>query len=621
MRPVGFILGVMRPLLLTMLALVAAAQEAEIRVIRVAQGLQNPVDIQSARDGSSRLFIVQQNGIIRVMRNGALLPDPFLDIRDRTRAESECGLLGLAFPPKYQEKRYFYVNYTDPGCRNSVIARYRITGPNGDAADAGSGEVLLTQPQPFSNHNGGQLQFGPDGFLYIGFGDGGSGGDPQNNGQNPNTWLGKMLRIDTENGATYLGPPYKIPATNPFAAESRYKPEIWATGVRNPWRFSFDRETGDMWMADVGQNRAEEINFQSAGSQGGENYGWRTMEGFACFNPADNCNRANLTQPVHEYTRAQGDVSVTGGYVYRGTRWPSLRGTYVYGDYATGRIWGLRREGPLFNNRLLLRPPGTSISTFGEDEDGELYVAHHGGGIVYRIEAVDRPVFTARSVVNAASFDPGLAPGSAASLFASGISSGPGIVQSTSLPLRRDLGGVRVLVNGVEAPLYAVANVSQQEQVNFQVPFGLAGPTARVAVSYTGVTSAEVAVPVLEFQPGVFAGGNNQAILVDAGSNQLATVLRGGQLVYFYSTGLGPVENAPAVGAAAPRAPLARARTAPVVTIGGLICDVQYAGLAPDFAGIYQVNIRVPAGVARGVTELVVNVGGVRSRPVPVMVE
>lgn len=591
-----------------------AGQEAEIRLLRVADGLTSPVDIQSARDGSKRLFIVQQNGVVRLMRDGALVTAPFLDIRTKTRSAGECGLLGMAFPPGYREKRHFYVNYTNPGCTSSVIARYRVTGTNADVADGGSEEILLTQAQPFSNHNGGQLQFGPDGFLYIGLGDGGSGGDPGNRAQNNTTWLGKMLRIDTESGGTY-----QVPPSNPFVGDTRYLPEIWATGLRNPWRYAFDRETGDLWMADVGQNRAEEINFQSGGSKGGENYGWRLMEGFACFNPS-NCDRTNLTQPVYEYTRAQGDLSVTGGYVYRGTRWPSLRGTYIYGDYVSGRIWGLRREGPLFNNRLILRAQGTQVSTFGEDEDGEIYVAHHGG-IIYRIEPAARPVFTDRSVVNAASFDSGLTPGSAATLFASAITNGPGIVQSTTLPLRRDLAGVRVLINGADVPLYAVANVGGQEQVNFQVPFDLPLAPARVVVSFNGVNSAEVPVNVLEYQPGIFAGGDNRAILVDAASNRLAPSLRGEQSVYFYATGLGAVENPPATGAASPRSPLARARVAPVVTIGGTACEVQFAGLAPDFAGIYQVNIRVPAGIGQGVQQLVVTAGGVRSRAVPVIVE
>ena len=276
---------------------------------------------------------------------------------------------------------------------------------------------------------------GPTAISTLDFGDGGSGGDPQNNGQTPGTFLGKILRIDTESGAS----PYALPRSNPFVADPRYKPEIWALGLRNPWRFSFDRETGDLWIGDAGQNRAEEIDFQSSLSNGGENYGWRAMEGMICFDPPQNCDRTGLTLPVFEYTRRQGNASVTGGFVYRGPRWPPLRGTYVYGDYATGRIWGIRREGPLFNNRLLL-DSNLNISTFGEDEAGELYVAHHGAGEVYRIDAAESPRFTSGSVTNAASFDIGLTPSSAAVVFASGVRTEPGITAAATVPLRSIIG-------------------------------------------------------------------------------------------------------------------------------------------------------------------------------------
>lgn len=607
-------------LLLVLAAVCTLAQSQEIRLTPVATGLTNPIDIQNARDGSNRLFIVQQNGLIRIWRDGALLAAPFLDIRTKTRSSSECGLLGLAFPPDYAAKRHFYVNYTTPNCRESIVARYRAAG---DVANPASEEILLTQPQPFSNHNGGGLAFGPDGYLYIGLGDGGSGGDPQNNGQKTDTLLGKMLRIDTESGTRA---PYALPPSNPFVSDSRYRPEIWATGLRNPWRFSFDRETGDLWIADVGQNRAEEINFQPRASTGGENYGWRTMEGMACFNPAQNCTRTGLTLPVHEYTRARGDVSVTGGYVYRGARWPSLRGTYVYGDYASGRIWGLRREGTQFNNRELLDSP-LLISTFGEDEAGELYVAHHGNGEISRIDATaaaEPPVFTSRSVANAASYDVGLTPGSAAVIFASGLRAAPGVTAATGLPLPRVLGGVRVTVNGREAPLFAVASAGGQEQVNFQTPWETETTgTARVAVIRDGVSSANVDVLVTAPQPGIFEW-NSEALLVRAASNTLVTPqapLRAGENVYFYATGLGPVDNNPGTGNAAPRSPLANTRTPPVVTLDGAPCDVQFAGLAPDFAGIYQVNIRVPASVRSGLRDFTIAIGDVRSKTVRVTVQ
>ena len=601
-------------------ALIASAQDPEIRLVRVSNGLTNPVDIRSARDGSGRLFFVQQNGVVRLWRDGALAAAPFLDIRGKTRTNGECGLLGLAFPPAFRDKGWFYVNYTNPGCTASVVARYRVTSV-ADVADASSEEILLTQSQPFQNHNGGSLAFGPDGFLYLGFGDGGSGGDPQNNGQNNATFLGKLLRIDTESGRA----PYAVPPSNPFVGDARYKPEIWATGLRNPWRFSFDRETGDLWIGDVGQNRAEEIDFQPASSKGGENYGWRLMEGLSCFDPSQNCNRAGLTLPVHEYTRGQGDVSVTGGYVYRGARWPSLRGTYIYADYATGRIWGLRREGPLFNNRLLF-DSSLAISTFGEDEAGEAYVADHGSGEIFRIEAAESPRFTSRSVTNAASFETGLTPGSATVVFAAGVRSEPGIAAARAVPLPRELDGVKVVVNGREAPLFAVANVNGQEQVNFQTPWETEGSPARVTVSRGGLSSPTVEIPVQALQPGIFEVNGAEAIVVRAADNTLVTPqrpLRAGEAVYFYATGLGPVDANPGSGNGGPRNPPARTRGLVTVTLDGLDCEVLFAGLAPDYVGIYQVNVRAPISLrgGGGQRELTIATGGARSKASRIAVE
>ena len=600
-----------------LLVLPAGAQEPEVRLARVATGLNNPISIQSARDGSGRLFFVQQNGLIRWAKGGALAAAPFLDIRGKTRANGECGLLGLAFPPGYSQKRYFYVNYTNASCNSSVVARYRLSA-NPDVADSDSEEVILTQPQPFSNHNGGHLEFGPDGFLYIGFGDGGSGGDPQNNAQNFETWLGKMLRIDTEAGRV----PYAVPAGNPFTGDSRRRPEIWALGLRNPWRFSFDRETGELWIGDVGQNRAEEINLQSNLSKGGENYGWRIMEGAACFNPSQNCDRTGLTPPVLEYTRDQG-VSVTGGYVYRGASFPSLRGTYIYGDYESGRIWGIRRQGTRFDNRLLI-DSDLNISTFGEDEAGELYVAHHGRGEIFRIEAIAAPSLTARSVTNAASFEAGVTPGSAAALFVSGVRSLPGITAARALPLPRELDGVKVMVNSREAPLFAVANSNGLEQVNFQTPWETEGPVAKVSVVRDGKASAEVETAVVELQPAIFEGAGGEAVVVRSADNTLVTPqkpMRPGELFYFYATGLGPVDANPGNGNGGPRSPLARTRGGASVTIDGVQAEVLFAGLAPDFAGVYQVNIRVAPSVRGGQREMVLSVGAVRGKTVRISVE
>jgi glucose/arabinose dehydrogenase len=325
------------------------------------------------------MFIVERGGKIFVVKGGVSLPVPFLDISNRvTTTGSEQGLLGLAFPPDYATKGYFYVNYTRSPDGHTIVARYLITG-DPDRADPDSETVLLTIAQPFANHNGGQLAFGPDGFLYIGTGDGGSGGDPQNRGQDAGALLGKLLRIDVESGAE----PYGIPPGNPFRADLDKLDEIWALGLRNPWRFSFDRQTGDLYIADVGQGSFEEVDVQDARSTGGENYGWRIMEGSMCFGSLF-CNQAGLTHPVVAYDHSNGDCSVTGGMVYRGEDFPTMGGIYFYGDFCSGRIWGLRKQGSTWETSLLL-DSAFLISTFGEDEAGRLYVADYGGGEIYEI--------------------------------------------------------------------------------------------------------------------------------------------------------------------------------------------------------------------------------------------
>ena len=343
--------------------------------LRVA-GVDLPVHVAHAGDGSGRLFVVEQRGRIRVVTNGVLQPTPFLDITARVGCCGERGLLSVAFPPGYAAKGHFYVDYTDR-TGTTVVARYRVSA-DPDLADPGSEQVVLTVAQPYSNHNGGQLAFGPDGYLYVGMGDGGSAGDPQGNGQRPDALLGKLLRVDVESGTQ----PYAIPADNPFRTAAGWRPEIWALGLRNPWRFSFDRSTGDVWIADVGQSRYEEIDFQPGSSPGGQNYGWRTMEGAHCYNP-DPCSTVGLVLPVVEYARAEG-CSVTGGHVYRGSRWPRMHGVYLYGDYCSGRIWGVRRSGQQFVNALLLDSPFT-ITTFGEGEDGTVYVADYSRGEIHAL--------------------------------------------------------------------------------------------------------------------------------------------------------------------------------------------------------------------------------------------
>ena len=344
---------------------------------QVSSGLNAPVGLENAGDGSGRLFALEQAGVIRIIQNGTLVEVPFLDIRNRVGSRaSEQGLLGLAFHPRYTENGFFFLNYTD-GNGDTVIARFRVSSDDPNRADADSETRLLHIPQPFGNHNGGVTEFGPDGYLYLGLGDGGSGGDPQNNAQSLDTLLGKLLRIDVAGGETYA-----IPPDNPFAGGGG-RPEIWAYGLRNPWRFSFDHQTGDLYIADVGQSAWEEINFQPAASQGGENYGWNIMEGFECFRSSD-CNTTGLVMPVVTYpTRGDGNCSVTGGYVYRGSL-PEWQGVYIFGDYCSGRVWGLLQNEIGEWEHAVLFQNVARITSFGEDELGEIYIVDHSG-FIYRL--------------------------------------------------------------------------------------------------------------------------------------------------------------------------------------------------------------------------------------------
>ncbi len=333
----------------------------------VVSGLKSPVGVYNTNDGSNRLFIVQQGGAIRIWNGSQLLPAPFLDIDPLTNGGGEQGLLGMAFHPNYKTNGLFFVSYTDLS-GNTAIARYSVSVGNPNVANASSGTIILTAMQPFSNHNGGQIHFGPDGYLYISMGDSGSGGDPGNRSQDITTFLGKMLRIDVDHGL-----PYAVPATNPFFASTNpaVKKEIWAYGLRNAWGFSFDRTTGDLFMGDVGQGAWEEIDFQPRASRGGENYGWRKMEGLHCYNPSSNCNDGTLTLPILEYSHAAGNCSVTGGYRYRGARWANLAGIYFYGDLCSGRIWGGKQAGAVWTSSEML-DSALTITAFGEDEAGEV---------------------------------------------------------------------------------------------------------------------------------------------------------------------------------------------------------------------------------------------------------
>ena len=343
----------------------------------IVSGLSAPLDLQSVAGDRERLYVVEQGGRIRVIRNGALSPVPFLDISDRIRSGGERGLLGLAFHPRFAQNRRLFVNYTDRQ-GDTHLAEFRAT--DADTADPGSERTLLTVDQPFANHNGGGLRFGPDGFLYAGLGDGGSGGDPLGNGQRLSTLLGKMLRLDVDGGT-----PYAIPADNPFRGTADARAEIWAYGLRNPFRFAFDRANGDLYIGDVGQSAREEVDVGLASRHGGENYGWNVMEGTRCYSPASNCDRTNLVLPVYEYGHDQG-CSITGGVVYRGCKMPELSGSFFFSDYCTGFIRSLTyANGQLGPVRDWPVSGISSVSAFGTDADGEVYVVDYGGS-VFRLQ-------------------------------------------------------------------------------------------------------------------------------------------------------------------------------------------------------------------------------------------
>jgi glucose/arabinose dehydrogenase len=350
----------------------------------VTDGLESPVGLDHAGDGSGRLFVLEQRGRIRILSGGELLPEPLLDITDRVGSGgNEQGLLGIAFHPQFTETGLFYVNYTD-GNGNTQIARFSVSPDDPNRADPDSETQVLFVEQPYPNHNGGSLAFGPDGMLYLGLGDGGAGGDPHGYGQATGALLGKVLRIDVAGPGNQGGQAYSIPPDNPFAAGGG-APEIWALGLRNPWRFSFDRLTGDLYIGDVGQGDWEEIDIIPAGSRGVMNFGWNIMEGMQCFGRAD-CSTQGLFLPAAVVgTHADDGCAVTGGYVYRGPALPEWQGIYLFGDYCNGRVWGLRPLSVGWDHQLLFQTPHR-ITSFGEDEAGEVYLLDRAGG-VYRLES------------------------------------------------------------------------------------------------------------------------------------------------------------------------------------------------------------------------------------------
>jgi len=366
-----------------------AAQDAAIPQVpngkqyqlqEVASGFERPLLVTNANDGSNRLFVVDQNGFIWVVIDGVVQKQPFLDVSGLISTNgNERGLLGLAFHPQFKTNGQFYINYTDVN-GNTAVARYTVLASNPNVGDVNSASFVIQIKQPFPNHNGGNLAFGPDGYLYIGMGDGGSQGDPNGNGQNPKALLGKLLRLDVDSAQ-----PYATPKDNPTATNPDFAPEVWAMGFRNPWRFSFDKATGDLYIGDVGQNQWEEIDFQAVGAAGGANYGWNIMEGSHRYSGEP--VKEGLTAPIAEYSHNEGGCSITGGYVYRGETLKALDGVYFFADYCSGKIWSTFRDasGAWQTNQFM--DTDFSISSFGQDESGELYVVNQGGSILKLVAA------------------------------------------------------------------------------------------------------------------------------------------------------------------------------------------------------------------------------------------
>ncbi|GAB3794318.1 PQQ-dependent sugar dehydrogenase [Spirosoma humi] len=356
---------------------------ASARVVNAYPKLtfSSPVEYTYANDGTNRVFVIEQEGKIRVFENdpNTATAGTYLDIRDKVASGGEMGLLGLAFHPDFKQNGFFYVNYTKNNPRETIVSRFKASSANASQVDPASEVILFRFAQPYANHNGGKVLFGPDGFLYVSTGDGGSGGDPQNNGQNKSSWLGKILRVDvnsTEKGH------YGIPADNPFKGNDKgYREELFAYGLRNPWRISFDDE-GRLWAGDVGQNTIEEVDIITKGG----NYGWRIKEANADFNAKDNAvNEAELIPPVYQYSHNKGDVSITGGVVYRGSANPSLRGKYIFADYASGRVWALTPNGTKPAAAQELMAQAGAISAFGEDQKKEIYLCDLGTGKILKL--------------------------------------------------------------------------------------------------------------------------------------------------------------------------------------------------------------------------------------------
>jgi uncharacterized protein (TIGR03437 family) len=599
---------------------VAAAQAppASIQLVPVVSGLSSPIFITSARDGSNRLFIVEQTGRIRVLPPGANTPlaTPFLDVTGKIVCCGEQGLLGLAFHPQYASNRRFFINYTRRGDGATVISEFTASASDPNVAETAE-KIILTIAQPFSNHNGGMIDFGPDGFMYIGTGDGGSGNDPGNRAQNIEELLGKMLRIDvdTPNGAV----PYSSPSSNPFFGATPGRDEIYATGLRNPWRHSFDRATGQLYAGDVGQGQIEEVSLITLGG----NYGWRVYEGMRCTNlgPAA-CTPSNYVAPITEYNHSGGRCSVTGGYAYRGARSSLPAGGYIYGDFCSGEIF-------LFQNNAarLLLDTSLQISSFGEDEAGELYVVGLQGNIL-RIAA---PGLAAS--VSAASYrGSSLAPEAIVAAFGTALATATQAAPSNQT-LPTTLAGLTVRVTDAagttrNAPLFFVSPT----QVNYQLPPGTASGAAAISFVSANGTVANETISIGNVAPSLFsanATGRGLAAAVvqrvrggtqttepvtrfDGGSNQLVAV----------PIDLEPETDEVFLVLFGTGFRFRSALSGVTATVGGTPVEVTFAGAQNTFTGLDQANLRLPRSlIGRGEVEVVLMLDGQTANTVRVSIK
>jgi uncharacterized protein (TIGR03437 family) len=591
--------------------------QSTIQLVPVAEGLTSPLYVTHARDGSGRLFIVEQIGRIRVLPPGAAspLPAPFLDIQSKVVSGGERGLLGLAFHPQYTSNRRFFVNYTRAGDGATVVSEFTTSASDPNLALTAE-KVILTIAQPFANHNGGMIEFGPDGLLYIGMGDGGDAFDPGNRAQNIEELLGKMLRIDvdTPNGAV----PYSSPTDNPFFGSAPGRDEIYAVGMRNPFRFSFDRATGQLYVGDVGQTQIEEIDIVTRGA----NYGWRVFEGTQCTNIDPLCGSPGFTPPITQYGHTNGRCSVTGGYVYRGSRSTFTPGSYLFGDFCTGEIF-------LYNNGAmsLLLDTNLLISSFGEDAEGEIYVVNLGGS-VFRLAAVLGAPSNVMTLSATNYRRDMLATESIVTAFGSNFSATT-VPAPGGQPLPTVLAGASARVTdaaGIErlAPLYFVS----PGQINLQIPPGTAAGTATIAYSNATGASDLDTVSISNVAPGLFTFDSSGSGLANAivqrvranGSQVYEPIAQFDQASNQYVAipiDLGPETDQVYLAAFGSGFRRRTSLSAVAVTIGGTPAQVVYAGAQGASVGVDQTNFLLPRSLAgRGEVNLVMTVDGLTANTV-----